>query len=82
MLNVVDEFTRECLAIRASRKLKAVAAINVLSKLFILRDIPGQFRSDNGPEFIARCSVPLCGGSVSWGVRRVVQMCSRKPWLE
>jgi transposase InsO family protein len=54
MLNVVDEFTHECLAIRVSRKLKAVDVIDVLSGLFILRGVPGHVRSDNGPEFVAK----------------------------
>jgi putative transposase len=53
-LNVVDEFTRECLAIRVARKLKAVDVIDVLSDLFILRGVPGHVRSDNGPEFVAQ----------------------------
>jgi putative transposase len=47
MLNVIDEFTRECLAIRVNRKLKAIDVIDVLSDLFILRGIPGHIRSDN-----------------------------------
>jgi putative transposase len=54
MLNVIDEFTRECLAIRVNRKLKAVDVINVLSDLFILRSVPGHSRSDYGPEFVAK----------------------------
>ena len=54
MLNVVDEFTRECLAIRVARKLKAADVIDVLSDLFILRGVPGHIRSDNGPEFVAK----------------------------
>ncbi|MER2198461.1 IS3 family transposase [Methylobacterium brachiatum] len=54
MLNVVDEFTHECLAIRVDRKLKAVDVIDVLSDLFILRGVPGHIRSDNGPEFVAK----------------------------
>jgi putative transposase len=54
MLNVVDEFTRECLAIRVARKLKAIDVIDVLSDLFILRGVPAHIRSDNGPEFIAQ----------------------------
>ena len=54
MLNVIDEFTRECLAIRIDRKLNSTAVIEVLSDLFILRGIPGHIRSDNGPEFIAK----------------------------
>jgi len=54
MLNVIDEFTRECLAIRVSRELKALDVIDVLSDLFSLRGVPGHIRSDNGPEFIAK----------------------------
>ena len=54
MLNVVDEFTHECLAIRANRKLKAIDVIDVLSDLFILRGVPGHIRSDNRPEFVAK----------------------------
>jgi putative transposase len=54
MLNVIDEFTRECLSIRVNRKLKAVDVIDVLSDLFILRGVPSHIRSDNGPEFIAK----------------------------
>ena len=53
MLNVIDEFTHECLLIRVARKLKAIDVIDVLSDLFILRGVPGHIRSDNGPEFVA-----------------------------
>jgi putative transposase len=52
--NVVDEFTRECLAIRVARKLNSTDVIDVLSDLFILRGVPGHIRSDNGSEFIAQ----------------------------
>jgi putative transposase len=54
MLNVVDEFTHECLAIRVNRKLKAVDVVDVLSDLFILRGVPSHIRSDNGAEFVAK----------------------------
>jgi transposase InsO family protein len=53
MLNVIDEFTHECLAIRVARRLRSTDVIDVLTDLFILRGIPGHVRSDNGPEFIA-----------------------------
>lgn len=53
MLNVLDEFTHESLAIRVARKLKAIDVIDVLSDLFIARGVPGHIRSDNGPEFVA-----------------------------
>jgi len=54
MLNVIDEFTHECLAIRVQRQLKSVDVIDVLSDLFILRGVPGHIRSDNGAEFVAK----------------------------
>ena len=47
MLNVLDEFTHESLAIRVARKLKAIDVIDVLSDLFMLRGVPGYIRSDN-----------------------------------
>ena len=53
ILNVLDEFTRESLAIRVRRKLSSIDVINVLTDLFILRGIPDWIRSDNGPEFVA-----------------------------
>ena len=54
MLNIIDEFTHECLAIRVSRRLKSIDVVDVLSDLFILRGVPGHIRSDNGPEFVAK----------------------------
>ncbi len=54
MLNVIDEFTRGCLAIRVSRRLGSIDVVDVLSDLFILRGIPAHVRSDNGPEFAAK----------------------------
>ncbi len=46
MLNIIDEFTHECLAIRIDRRLKAIDVIDVLSDLFILRGVPEHIRSD------------------------------------
>src|SRR5215211_2902237 len=54
MLNILDEFTHECLAIRVDRKLKAIDVIDALSDLFILRGVPQHIRSDNGSEFVAK----------------------------
>ena len=53
-LNVVDEYTHECLAIRVERRLRATDVIDVLSDLLVLRGVPGHVRSDNGPEFVAK----------------------------
>jgi putative transposase len=52
-LNVLDEHSRECLAICIRRKLNSTDVIDVLTDLFILRGVPGYIRSDNGPEFVA-----------------------------
>jgi putative transposase len=54
VLNLIDEFTHECLVIRVDRKLKSADVIDVLSDQFILRGVPEHIRSDNGPEFVAK----------------------------
>jgi putative transposase len=53
-LNIIDEFTRECLAIKVNRKLNSQDVIDELFKLFIYRGIPDHIRSDNGKEFTAK----------------------------
>ena len=53
MLTVLDEFTRESLAIEVGRSIKAKDVISVLEYLFMVRAVPKFIRSDNGPEFIA-----------------------------
>ena len=53
-LNIIDEFTREALAIRVDRKLNSIDVVDALTDLFILRRPPAFIRSDNGPEFIAQ----------------------------
>jgi len=54
ILNIIDEFTRECLRIKVSRKISSQDVISELFNLFILRGIPEHIRSDNGSEFTAR----------------------------
>ena len=53
MLNIIDEYTRECLAIKVGRSLKSYDVIELLADLFIERGIPDHIRCDNGSEFIA-----------------------------
>ena len=53
-MNILDEFSRECLAIKVDRKLNSTNVIDALTDLFILRGSPAFIRSDNGPEFIAQ----------------------------
>jgi putative transposase len=53
MLTVVDEFTRESLAIVVRRRMTSLDVIEALAELFLKRGVPEHIRSDNGPEFIA-----------------------------
>ena len=53
-LNILDEFSRECLAIKVDRKLNSANVIDALTDLFILRSSPAFICSDNGPELIAQ----------------------------
>ena len=54
LLIVLDEFTRECLAIEPGRAFTARDVILTLQYLFAVRGAPEHIRSDNGPEFVAK----------------------------
>jgi transposase InsO family protein len=54
MLSVVDETTRECLALVVDTKLNSTHVLETLAELFIQRGLPAHIRSDNGPEFCAQ----------------------------
>jgi putative transposase len=54
ILAIIDEYTRECLAIRVAPSIPASAVVEVLEWLFLTRGVPKFIRSDNGPEFVAK----------------------------
>jgi putative transposase len=54
MLCVVDEFTREALAIRVDRRLSSAEVLETLAELMLERGVPEHIRLDNGPEFVAQ----------------------------
>ena len=54
LLVLIDEYTRECLAIRVARRLRSHEVIETLADVMLWRGIPEHIRSDNGPEFVAR----------------------------
>jgi len=54
MLTMIDEYTRESLAIRVGRRLNSHDVIDILAEVMVERGVPEHIRSDNGPEFIAR----------------------------
>lgn len=53
MLTIMDEYSRECLAIAVKRKLTSLDVLEVLADLFLLKGSPAFIRSDNGSEFVA-----------------------------
>jgi putative transposase len=54
ILTLIDEYTRECLAIRVARRLGSYDVIEALADVMLWRGIPENIRSDNGPEFVAK----------------------------
>ena len=53
MLTIIDEYTRECLAIDVDRSLTSEDVLDRLTQLFVMRGVPDHIRSDNGSEFTA-----------------------------
>ena len=62
-LTVIDEFTRECLAIDVAGSIRSARVIEVLKRLISLHGAPRHLRSDNGPEFVSRAILEWLAGS-------------------
>lgn len=60
MLNVIDEFTREALAIEVARSIDADGVVEVLDRLALVHGAPVYVRFDNGPEFVAHAVADWC----------------------
>ena len=54
ILTILDEYSRECLAMKVDRHISSQDVIDQLYELFLLRGVPKHIRSDNGPEFTAK----------------------------
>jgi putative transposase len=75
-LTVIDEWTRECLAIDVGGSIRSGRVVDVLAKLISVRGAPRHLRSDNGPEFVARAIL-------RWSIREGVSVAHidpGKPW--
>lgn len=75
-LTVIDEYTRECLAIDVSSAIRSARVIEVLSKLMRVHGSPCYLRSDNGPEFVSKALL-------EWAVKESLQLAlidPGKPW--
>ncbi len=53
ILTIVEEYSRECLAIGVARCLRSIDVLETLAELFVTHGVPAHIRSDNGPEFTA-----------------------------
>jgi transposase InsO family protein len=54
ILTLIDEFTRECLAIHVARRIRATDVVDIFADVMQVRGVPAHIRSDNGPEMIAK----------------------------
>lgn len=75
-LTVIDEYTRECLAIDVSSAIRSSRVIVVLSKLMRVHGVPRYLRSDNGPEFVSKALL-------EWAIKESLQLAliePGKPW--
>ena len=54
ILTLIDEYSRECLALKVRRNFKAQDVVEVLAEQFLKKGLPVHLRSDNGPEFTAK----------------------------
>jgi transposase InsO family protein len=53
-MTLIDEFTRECLAIRVARRINSLGVIETMADVMLVRGVPEYIRSDNGPEMTAK----------------------------
>lgn len=54
LMTLIDEFTRECLAIRVARRINGLGVLETMADVMLVRGIPEHIRSDNGPEMTAK----------------------------
>lgn len=75
-LTIIDEYTRECLAIDVNGTIRSARVIDVLSKLMRIHGVPRYLRSDNGPEFVSKALL-------KWAANESLQVAliePGKPW--
>jgi putative transposase len=53
-MTLIDEFTRECLAIRVARRINSLGVLETMADVMLVRGVPEHIRSDNGPEMTAK----------------------------
>ena len=53
-MTLIDEFTRECLAVRVARRINGPGVLETMAKVMLARGVPEHIRSDNGPEMTSK----------------------------
>jgi putative transposase len=53
-MTLIDEFTRECLAIRVARRINSFGVLQAMADVMLMRGVPEHIRSDNGPEMTSK----------------------------
>jgi hypothetical protein len=76
MLNLIDEYTRECLMIRCERSWPSAKVIGALADVMVMKGVPGHLRSDNGPE-VPACPI-FCTSEIVSVAQRVIDMTRRR----
>jgi len=54
LMTLIDEFTRECLAVRVARRINSLGVLETMAKVMMARGVPENIRSDNGPEMTSK----------------------------
>jgi len=82
LLNIIDEFTRECLAIDVARSITADKLVSCLERLAVERGVPAFLRLDNGPEFITHALADWCRFNGAGSVFIDPGCPWQNPWVE
>ena len=95
ILTIVEEYSRECLAIVVARWLRSIDVLETLAELFVTHGVPAHIRSDNGPEFTAelirlwldacrcrRCSSNPAARGRTGMLNRSTASCGMNCWTE
>jgi hypothetical protein len=62
-MTLIDEYTRECLALKVARRINSFGVIETLADAMLAKGIPEHVRCDNGPEMVARVSAGVAGAA-------------------
>ena len=54
LMTLIDEFTRECVAIRVARRINSFGVLETMADVMLMRGVPEHIRSDNGAEMTAK----------------------------